>query len=77
MADQRTRCTCPRCRMSGLMAPVILITLGALFLIGEFSGRYTFGELWPVILIVAGLVKVLESTASTEGHIESSNQSQK
>ena len=76
MADQKTRCTCARCRMRGLMAPVMLITIGALFLIGQFSGRYTFAELWPVILIVAGLVKVLESTASTEGHIEPSNQSQ-
>jgi len=68
MADQKTRCTCARCRMSGLMGPVILITIGALFLIGQYSGRYTFGQLWPVILIVIGLVKVLESTASTEGH---------
>jgi hypothetical protein len=54
--------------MCGLMGPVILITIGVLFLIGEYSGRYTFGQLWPVILIVAGLVKILESTASTEGH---------
>jgi len=68
MADQKARCTCARCRMRGLMGPVILITIGALFLIGQYSGRYTFGQLWPVILIVAGLVKVLESTASAEGH---------
>ena len=50
------------------MWPVILVTIGVLFLIGEYSGRYTFGELWPVILIVIGIVKLLESTASTEGH---------
>jgi len=71
MADQKMRCTCARCRMSGLMAPVILITIGALFLIGQYSGRHAFWQLWPLILIVAGLVKLIESTASTEGHIGS------
>ncbi len=67
MADH-TKCSCARCRMRGLMGPVILITLGVLFLIGEYSGRYSFNELWPIILIVIGAVKILESTASTEGH---------
>ena len=67
MAEQ-TRCTCSRCSMRGLMGPVILITLGVLFMIGEYSGRYSFHELWPFILIVIGVVKLLESMASTEGH---------
>ena len=67
MADH-TKCGCARCRMRGLMGPVILITLGVLFLIGEYSGRYSFNELWPIILIVIGAVKIVESTASTEGH---------
>jgi len=52
------------------MGPVILITIGALFLIGEFSSRVSFGELWPVILIAIGAVKLLEASASTEGHID-------
>jgi hypothetical protein len=68
MADQQTRCTCARCRMRGLMGPVVLITIGVLFLIGQYS-HYSFVRLWPAILIVVGLVKVLESVASTEGHI--------
>lgn len=70
MANQ-TKCACGRCRMRGLMGPVILITLGVLFLIGEYSGRYSFNELWPIILIVIGAVKIVESTASTEGHTRS------
>ena len=69
MADS-VRCNCPRCRVHGLMGPVILITVGVLFLIGQYSSRYSFGELWPVILIVIGAVKLLESTASTEGHVQ-------
>lgn len=61
-------CSCARCRCRGLLAPVVLITVGAVFLIPQFVERLGFGDLWPVILIVIGLVKLLESTASTEGH---------
>ncbi|HXW18070.1 MAG TPA: DUF5668 domain-containing protein [Candidatus Acidoferrales bacterium] len=56
------------------MGPVILITVGVLFLIGEYSGRYSFGELWPVILIVIGAMKLLEASASTEGHVDKDRQ---
>ncbi len=69
MSDE-TRCTCARCRLGGLMGPAILITIGVLFLIQQFSNRISFGELWPVILIVIGGVKLLEATASTEGHVD-------
>jgi hypothetical protein len=69
MSDNE-RCTCARCRVHGLMGPVILITVGVLFLIGQYSGRYSFGELWPVILIVIGAIKLLEATASTAGHVD-------
>jgi len=68
------RCTCARCRVRGLMGPVILITIGVLFLVGQYSGRYSFWELWPILLIVIGAVKLIESTASTEGHIDREKQ---
>jgi cell wall-active antibiotic response 4TMS protein YvqF len=63
-----SKCGCSRCRCCGLMWPVVLITLGALFLIGEYSGRYSLSELWPILLIVIGVVKIAEALASTEGH---------
>ncbi len=66
----RNRCGCNHCRVRGLMGPVVLITLGVLFLIGQ-SGRYPFGELWPILLIVIGFVKVWEAVASTSGHVGS------
>jgi hypothetical protein len=50
------------------MGPAVLITLGVLFLIGQYS-RYSFGELWPILLIVIGAVKVAEALAPTEGHV--------
>jgi hypothetical protein len=62
------RCACMRCRMRGLMWPAILITLGVLFLVAEYSNRYSFMDLWPILLIVIGAVKLIESTASTDGH---------
>jgi len=68
------RCACARCRSRKLMGPVVLITLGVLFLIGEFT-RYSFGELWPVLLIVIGVVMLAGATASTEGHNQPGQQS--
>ncbi len=45
---------------SGLMGPVVLITMGVLFLIGKLGLGYSFNQLWPVLLIVIGLVKLFE-----------------
>ncbi|HVB35850.1 MAG TPA: DUF5668 domain-containing protein [Candidatus Acidoferrales bacterium] len=61
-----------RCRTRGLMGPVILITIGILFFVGQYNWHYSFERLWPVILIVIGVVKVLSETASTEGHVDRS-----
>jgi hypothetical protein len=52
------------------MGPLILITIGVLFLIGEYS-RYSFGDLWPILLIVIGVILVLQALASQEGHLGS------
>ncbi|HXE89576.1 MAG TPA: DUF5668 domain-containing protein [Terriglobales bacterium] len=60
-------CGCERCRRSGLMGPVMLITVGALFLMANYT-RFDFGESWPILLIVAGLMIFLRSSASAEGH---------
>ena len=71
MPDElKARCTCPNCRIRGLMGPVMLITIGALFLVREYT-RFSIGELWPVLLIVAGIVLVGQAMASREGHIGS------
>lgn len=68
MADESKRsCTCARCRARGLMGPLMLITIGTIFLLGRFTS-VGFEELWPVILVVAGVVLYLQSAASREGH---------
>lgn len=62
-----TVCRCAHCRIRGLMGPLMIITVGVLFLIAEYS-RYSFGDLWPVLLIVAGIVLTAQSLASKDGH---------
>lgn len=42
-----------------LMAPIILITIGVLFLLDEL-GDWGFSRTWPIILIVIGAVKIFE-----------------
>jgi Domain of unknown function (DUF5668) len=66
----RATCNCVYCRIRGLMGPIMIITVGALFLIGQYS-RYSFGELWPVLLIVAGIVLSAQALASKDGHVGS------
>jgi hypothetical protein len=55
-------CGCERCRTRKMMGPAILVTLGIVFLIG-------FWRSWPAILLVIGLVKLMQSNASGEGHM--------
>ena len=39
-----------------LIAGIILITLGVMFLIDRFIPSIDFGDLWPLLLIVAGIL---------------------
>jgi len=59
---------CERCRARCLMGPAVLVTLGMLFLL-ETQDVISFGRTWPVLLVVIGLVKVYQSSASNAGHI--------
>ena len=51
-----------------LMGATVLITLGALFLLSTW-GHVRFHYTWPVLLIVIGLVKFLQASGPTTGHI--------
>jgi len=44
-----------------LIAGLILISLGAIFLVVRFIPRIDFGDLWPIILIVAGIALLRSS----------------
>jgi len=45
----------------GLMGPVLLIALGIVFLISEFVPDWGLGKTWPILLIVIGVLKLLDS----------------
>ena len=45
----------------GLMGPVILITIGVIFLVSQFFPDWGVGKTWPVVLIATGLAKLFES----------------
>lgn len=47
----------------------ILVTIGVLFLLAEFT-RWGFHNTWPAILIVLGLLQVYRHSASTAGHVD-------
>jgi hypothetical protein len=63
-----TKCNCARCRCRGLTGPVVLITIGALFLLDHLNPYLGFERTWPVILLAIGAVKIIEAMSSTEGH---------
>ena len=49
--------------MCAIRGPIMLITIGTLFAVDHF-GPYGISRTWPVILIVLGLLKLLERSAS-------------
>ncbi|MGH9577584.1 MAG: hypothetical protein ACRD3R_09110 [Terriglobales bacterium] len=61
-------CGCPCCRRSGLTGPVMMVTIGTLSLIANYT-RFDFGDLWPVILIVMGGLMLLRPSSSRTGHL--------
>jgi hypothetical protein len=72
MSD-RVRCHCQRCTIRSLMGPAILITVGVLFLLNQIRGGYlSFGNTFPVLLIVIGVISLASSLAPADGHISGS-----
>ena len=61
-----------------MTGPLILIVLGVLLLLNNlYPSRYPIGRVWPVILVVIGIAKVLESIAHRRaGKTDSGKESQ-
>jgi hypothetical protein len=68
VAGRRIGCTCDRCRMRKILGPAIMVTIGTLFLLQSLN-VVEFDRTWPAILLVIGVVKLLQSNASSAGHI--------
>ncbi len=48
----------------GLTGPIILVAIGVMFLVGQFVPAWGVGKTWPVLLIIIGVAKLLESAYS-------------
>jgi hypothetical protein len=53
------------------MGPAVMITVGVLFLLDQMTHVYwmNFGQTWPALLIVIGLIMFLQHNAPSTGHI--------
>ena len=68
--SNRVQCNCQRCKIRGLMGPTIIVTIGVLFLLQQMRGGFfDFGNTYPVILIVIGVISLACALASGEGHV--------
>src|SRR3977135_4633285 len=66
----RILCTCQRCTIRGLMGPAVIITVGVLFLLDQMrGGDFSFGNTYPVILIVIGAISLAAGASPADGHI--------
>ncbi len=48
---------------TSLTWPVVLITLGVLFMLDEFVPHWGFHRTWPVLLVVVGVLKLIDTVA--------------
>jgi hypothetical protein len=65
-------CQCARCRTRRIMGPVMLLTIGFLLFLDHSLHVARFHQTWPVILLAVGVGKLLQGSASGEGHIPAS-----
>jgi len=63
-----TGCQCARCRTRRVMGPVMLLTIGFLLFLDHSVHVARFHQTWPVILLAIGVVKLMQNSASLEGH---------
>lgn len=53
------------------MGPAVVITVGVLFLLEQTHSGFRFGQMWPVILVVIGVISLASAMAPMDGHISS------
>jgi hypothetical protein len=61
-------CACARCRTRWLMGPAMVLTTGVLFLFHTMNIA-DLDRTWPAWILVVGVVKLMQSSASSAGHV--------
>jgi Domain of unknown function (DUF5668)/B-box zinc finger len=66
--ERQGRCPCVRCRTRGLMASG-MVTLTGILLLLSTTDVAGLDRTWPAWILAVGVIQLVRSTASTEGHI--------
>ena len=64
----RRICGCGRCSTRWLMGPAMVLTTGILLLLASM-GIAGLGRTWPAWILACGIVKLVQSSASSAGHV--------
>ena len=64
----RLTCNCGRCSTRWLMGPALVLTTGMLFLMQSLDIA-EIDRTWPAWILVVGVVKLVQSSASSAGHV--------
>jgi len=64
----RRICACARCTTRWLMGPAMVLTTGILLLLHS-TGVADLERTWPAWILVVGIVKLVQSSASSAGHV--------
>jgi Domain of unknown function (DUF5668)/B-box zinc finger len=64
----RRTCQCGRCSTRWLMGPAMVLTTGILLLFQTTNIAY-LDRTWPAWILVVGVVKLIQSSASSAGHV--------
>ncbi len=59
---------CPACRSRSITGPVVLITIGVLFLLQMTYPGWGFDQTWPILLIAIGAVMLAQRMIPHRGH---------
>jgi hypothetical protein len=69
--SNHVRCKCQSCTIRSLIFPAVVITVGVLFLLDRLNGgHFDFWNMWPMILVVIGLLQLASAFAPRDGHNE-------
>ena len=64
----RRTCSCGRCTTRCLMGPTMVLTTGIIFMLDSLNIA-SVDRTWPAWILAVGIVKLLQSSASSDGHI--------
>jgi len=64
----RRTCGCGRCTTRCLMGPTMVLTTGLVFMLDTLNIA-SVDRTWPAWILAVGIVKLLQSSASSEGHV--------